>query len=108
MGQRRPWREEHGRGPRESCRALSIGAVGYNGISNAEYVKCDGAMRMWMDPEGRLLTDEQLLRLIAYRGSLEDALAQGNIRLVSSLGERSADARPEKRRRKLADYLEEG
>lgn len=65
-------------------------------------------MRMWMDSEGRLLTDEQLLRLIAYRGSLEEALAQGNIRLVSSLDERPTGSRPRGACRKLADYLEEG
>lgn len=42
-------------------------------------------MRLWLDTENRLLTDDQLLRLIAYHGSLEDTLqAGGNIRLISS------------------------
>lgn len=61
-----------------------------------------------MDSEGRLLTDEQLLRLIAYRGSLEETLAQGDVRLVSSLDERSTGSRPKGARRTLADYLGEG
>ncbi len=84
-------------------------------------------MRMWIDRDGRLLTDEQLLRLVAYKGSLEEALKEkGDIRLVSSGGDRtssthelSSNEKPSLRaglskaeskvssHRKLVDYLKE-
>lgn len=71
-------------------------------------------MRLWIDGEGTLLTDEQVLRALAALGSLEGALSHGNIRLVE--GEKGGDSScggPQGRpapRRKLADYLsdEEG
>lgn len=71
-------------------------------------------MRLWVDTEHHMLTDEQLLRLIAYYGSLEEAATHGNIALIS---DSSPDARQndgacssQRRtipRRRLADYLED-
>lgn len=64
-------------------------------------------MRLWMDDQDRMLTDEQLLRQIAHHGSLKDSLAHGNVRLVAESGAREAGPQqnahiPE---RSLADYL---
>lgn len=84
-------------------------------------------MRMWLDRDNRLLTDEQLLRLIAYRGSLEETLRKdGDIRLVTSPDEARSSSRKisaqadvstpansgqtpihVEPRRTLADYLKE-
>lgn len=65
-------------------------------------------MRMWIDQDKRLLTDEQLVRLIAYHGSLQDALTHGNIRLASESSEAERHDEPTQPRRRLADYLAEG
>ena len=65
-------------------------------------------MRFWEDEEGRLYTDEQLLRHIAHYGSPGGARAYGGNRrgrLVSESPQLSR-ARPGERPR-LADYLEE-
>lgn len=62
-------------------------------------------MRFWEDEEGRLYTDDQLLRHIAHYGSLEAALEHGDIRLVSEPPQLSR-TRPGERPR-LADYLKE-
>ena len=64
-------------------------------------------MRLWMDDQNRMLTDEQLLRQIAHHGSLADSLDHGNVRLVADESGRSSVPRektsaPE---RSLADYL---
>lgn len=60
--------------------------------------------RIWMGPNGALLTDEQVLRHIATFGSMSAALKEGDIILVS---DKRADApRPSgKRTGRLADYL---
>ena len=63
------------------------------------------SVRFWEDGEGRLYTDEQLLRHIAHYGSLEAALEHGDIRLVSESPQPSR-TRPGERPC-LADYLEE-
>lgn len=66
-------------------------------------------MRIW-GVAGGLMTDEQLLRLLAHYGSLDAARAAGNVTLVSEtgdadMGERSR-GRGAGRGRRLADYLE--
>lgn len=63
------------------------------------------SVRLWEDGEGRLYTDEQLLRHIAHYGSLEAALEHGDIRLVRE-SPQSSRKRPGERPR-LADYLKE-
>ena len=70
-------------------------------------------MRLWMDDDQRVLTDEQLLQPIAYKGSLEAAVADGNIHLVTADSTQTPSAAKPKpnndgNRRTLADYLQEG
>ena len=70
-------------------------------------------MRLWMDDDLRMYTDEQLLQFIAYKGSLQSAAADGNITLVTEGTELSnvdKESAPNlgKDRRTLADYLHEG
>lgn len=67
------------------------------------------AVRMWTDDRGRVLTDEQLLRQLAYYGSLESALSRGDVRLLASSEEGARQSRrsPDGPRRTLKDYLEE-
>ena len=77
-------------------------------FSRAE--KCEierrvASVRFWEDGEGRLYTDEQLLRHVAHYSSLETALERGDIRLVSESSQPSRK-RPGERPR-LADYLKE-
>lgn len=74
-------------------------------MEKAERERRVASVRFWEDGEGRLYTDEQLLRHIAHYGSLGAALAYGNIRLVSESPQLSR-TRPGERPR-LADYLEE-
>lgn len=74
-------------------------------VEKAERERRVASVRFWEDEEGRLYTDEQLLRHIAHYGSLGAALAYGDIRLVSESPQLSR-ARPGERPR-LADYLEE-
>lgn len=63
-------------------------------------------MRLW-EGEGGLMTDEQLLRLLAHYGSLDAARAAGDVRLVSG-GEREASQVTRTHRgRSLRDYLED-
>lgn len=64
-------------------------------------------MRLWEDAKGSVITDEQLVRYIAYRGSLSAALEAGDVRLISETkDERPRSADPSKRSlRRLTDYL---
>lgn len=70
----------------------------------------DDRVRLWMDAENRMLTDEQLVRHIAHYGSLDVAASHGDIRLVSS-HEHPDESQPKKertaRQRRLADYISE-
>ena len=65
-------------------------------------------MRLWEDSKGAVITDEQLLRYIAYRGSLAAALEAGDVRLVSDEknepGRSVAQKAP--RERRLSEYLD--
>lgn len=66
-------------------------------------------MRLWMDDEGTLLTDDQVLRTVATFGSLEAACEHSNIRLVEDETTNGKShpwqqSRP-KTTRKLTDYL---
>lgn len=64
-------------------------------------------MRLWQDDKGAIITDEQLLRYIAYRGSLSDALEAGDVRLTNDDDEhREVRKRPAKgENARLSDYL---
>lgn len=63
-------------------------------------------MRIW-EGEGGLMTDEQVLRLLAHYGSLDAARAAGNVTLVSDGGPGgSRRGRREGRGPSLRDYLE--
>ena len=69
-------------------------------------------MRLWMDDDLRMYTDDQLLQLIAYKGSLQAAAADSNITLVADGADQPhADSKSasnhDKNRRTLADYLRE-
>lgn len=71
-------------------------------------------MRLWSDSSQRLMTDEQLLRLIAHFGSLQKATEHGDIVLVDPT---TSDVSPDSDdsmvcvhsqpapKRSLADYL---
>ena len=66
-------------------------------------------MRLWEDAKGAVITDEQLLRYIAYRGSLSEALEAGDVRLVSDAKEspsQSTEIRRPGRSRSLSEYLD--
>lgn len=65
-------------------------------------------VRLWEDAKGSVITDEQLVRYIAYRGSLSAALEAGDVRLISEMKEeRQRSADPSKRSlQRLADYLD--
>lgn len=64
-------------------------------------------MRIW-EGKGGLMTDEQLLRLLAHYGSLDAARAAGDVRLVSAGSERGASQVARTHRgRSLRDYLED-
>lgn len=65
-------------------------------------------MRFWEDAKGSVITDEQLVRYIAYRGSLSAALEAGDVRLIGDAkAERICAAEPSKpSRRRLSDYLD--
>ena len=71
-------------------------------------------MRIWVDKDGSMLTDEQLLRHITAFGSLSAACKRGDIRLLSQSGERKGHSRPtatpanRKGNPRLSDYLEAG
>lgn len=41
-------------------------------------------MRLWMNDSNAVLTDEQVIRVIATFGSLTEAAQHGNIRLIST------------------------
>lgn len=64
-------------------------------------------MRLWMDDQDRMLTDEQLLRQIAHHGSLAASLDHGNVRLVADEVARGSVLREKANvpDRSLADYL---
>lgn len=68
-------------------------------------------MRMWIDPSGAIVDDERLLSYVAAHGSLSDAVASGDFKLmVDSAAAPSSDsahgaARPVRSKR-LSDYLE--
>lgn len=68
-------------------------------------------MRIWMrkGEDGALMTDEQLLALVASAGSLSAALEHGDVTLVHDdrPSEWSPEGRGAARRRTLADYLRE-
>lgn len=66
-------------------------------------------MRIWLDKDGDMLTDEQLLRHIATFGSLSAACERGDIRLLPK-SEDCASAKPASREGKprLSDYLKVG
>lgn len=64
-------------------------------------------MRLWIDSHDRMMTDEQLLRYIAHFGSLDKALSEGDIHLVSDFA-KTADPNSAYRgipNRHLSDYL---
>lgn len=64
-------------------------------------------MRIW-ESKGGLMTDEQLLRLLAHYGSLDAARAAGDVRLVSGGREREASrVTLTHGGRSLRDYLED-
>lgn len=67
-------------------------------------------MRFWKDASGAIITDEQLVRAIAYRGSLSAALEDGDVTLVSDTSSASeADhvaSAPHQPVPRLADYLD--
>ena len=65
-------------------------------------------MRLWVDGEGRMLTDEQVLRQIAVFGSLSAACERGEIRLLSNEVDAAAKASNGKKKTRLSDYLEAG
>ena len=66
-------------------------------------------MRIWLNKDGSMLTDEQLLRHIAAFGSLSAACERGDIRLLPKDEERvpikfaSHEGKP-----RLSDYLKVG
>lgn len=69
-------------------------------------------MRFWVDSDDAILTDDQVLNYVAAFGSLEDASAHGDIRLMADSP--SQDARISRdgelnaaRRMKFKDYLAE-
>ncbi|MCI6549012.1 MAG: hypothetical protein MR874_12025 [Coriobacteriaceae bacterium] len=66
-------------------------------------------MRIW-EGAGGLMTDEQLLRLLAHYGSLDAARAAGNVTLVSETGDAGMGGRSRDggagRGRRLVDCLE--
>lgn len=74
-------------------------------------------MRLWMDSNNTVLTDEQAIRAIATFGSLAEAAQHENIRLISAgddegNGHNSRDADANTRRAqgtkpRLAEYLSE-
>ena len=66
------------------------------------------AMRLWEDAKGSVITDEQLVRYIAYRGSLSAALEAGDVLLISETkeGPQRPSERPRTPSRRLADYLD--
>lgn len=41
-------------------------------------------MRLWMNDSNTVLTDEQVIRVIATFGNLTEAAQHGNIRLIST------------------------
>lgn len=63
-------------------------------------------MRLWQDSSGRLLTDEQVLRILSYEGSLKKALDKSDIVLISQANEQNAPStRSGEHNLTLADYL---
>lgn len=64
-------------------------------------------MRLWQDSSGRLLTDEQVLRILSYEGSLKKALEKSDIVLVSQANEQNTHpTRSGEHNLTLTDYLE--
>ena len=66
-------------------------------------------MRFWKDSHGNIITDEQLVRHIANKGSLSDALAYGDIKLISGSPSEPLPERPtttgRREHAKLASFL---
>lgn len=64
-------------------------------------------MRLWMDDQDRMLTDEQLLRQIAHYGSLKESLDHSNVRLIAGSEHTTAAPRntADTPQRSLRDYL---
>lgn len=64
-------------------------------------------MRLWMDDQDRMLTDEQLLRQIAHYGSLKESLDHSDVRLVADGEHPSVTPRKiaDAPQRSLKDYL---
>lgn len=74
-------------------------------------------MRQWLDPKGAIVDDERLLAYVSSFGSLTEAAAHGEFRLISDAGDSRrlgedafrADGHARWRGKKppLADYLAE-
>ena len=65
-------------------------------------------MRLWKNAKGDLITDDQLIAVVATYGSLRKALRAGDIVLVAGDAERSeppADGRKAVRHARLASFL---
>lgn len=62
-------------------------------------------MRVWMNSDGHMLTDEQLLRHIAAFGSLSAACEQGDVKLLSKEAETAPKTAGGGQKPRLSDYL---